>query len=107
MQMGKAWRGIDVMGRHRGGASLASIDWPNWPTTTNPSLVPFRNGPKISRQGEGRTSFGWRNIRGMSVQLVSSWEKSVIIGDAFSSIEVFRPVHQSAMIGSVREIVKS
>src|SRR5262245_16598183 len=50
----------------------ASIDWPNCPTTTRSSLIPCRNGPKISCQGVGSWSFVLRNARGTSAHDAAS-----------------------------------
>ena len=49
-------------------AIRASIDWPNCPTTTRPSIGPRRSGPKISCQGDGNSPPDARNIWGTSAQ---------------------------------------
>src|SRR5262249_47356650 len=42
------------------------MDWPNCPTTTRLSLMPCRNGPKISCQGVGSTPSESRKALGIS-----------------------------------------
>src|SRR5262245_42952569 len=42
------------------------MDWPNCPTTTRSSLMPCRNGPKISCQGAGRMPAVSRKTLGIS-----------------------------------------
>src|SRR5262245_47035293 len=42
------------------------MDWPNCPTTTRSSLMPSRNGPKISCQGAGSTPLVSRKALGIS-----------------------------------------
>src|SRR6516165_7264302 len=46
----------------------ASIDWPHCPTSTRSSMLPRRNGPKISSHGKGREPAAARNVDGIGDQ---------------------------------------
>src|ERR1700675_4017056 len=61
------------------------MDWPNCPTTTRLSLMPCRNGPKISCQGAGSTSSVSRKALGISghdspPQLVGMMLRTLVAG---------------------------